>query len=318
MANDASAAIRFFRDSVKTALTRRTFRLSLQLSSLQKTLSSFEAFNCEDRGRRFSDAVESFLARIQDTFLLEARLKYAEFEKHLPVLTEGSPFAIQIPTHEAVGAFFSKIMNIDEELGHRFLSSLSIMNGNEDPSKVDDELIEDILQTYSVRVFQEVAALIEASASFYILGDLDRCVEECRKVNESPSHLQDETVDTLVKYISWIYPDAEGRSFQDGLRSELEQRRGLFTSAVYNAITGYVGYEEASIAQEEQRGTKAAEPSIRAAKVHSFREKTNLFPRKGIHKENRPRIISVSPNTRNANTNSPKYLPHLYDVLMFI
>ena len=263
MANDVSAAIRYFRDSVRTALNGRTFRLSLQLSTLQKTLSSSSGTSFpEDCGRRFSDAVEGFLARIQDNFLLEACLKYAEFEKHLPVLTEGSPFAIQIPTHEAVGAFFSKIMNIDEELGHKFLSSLSIMNGNADPSKADDELVEEILQTHNVRVFQEVAALIEASASFYILGDLDRCVEECQKVNESPSHLQDEIVDTLVKYISWIYPDAEGRSFQDGLRSELGQKRGFFTAAEYNAITGFVIHEEASTAQEGRQGTDAIEPSI--------------------------------------------------------
>ena len=263
MANDASAAIRYFRESVRTALAGRTFRLSIQLSLLQKTLSSPSGASIhEDRGRRFSDAVEDFLARTQDNFLLEACLKYADFEKRLPLHSESSPFAAQIPTREAAGAFFHKIMNIDEELGHKFLSSLSIMNGNADPSKTDDELIEEILRTDNVRVFQEVAALTEASANFHILGDLDRCVEECQKVNESPSHLQDEIVDTLVKYLSWIYPGAEGRSSQDGLRAELEQKRDSYTIAEYNAITGFVRYEETPIAQEERQGSKAVEPSI--------------------------------------------------------
>ena len=264
MANDVSAAIRYFRDSVRTALTGRTFRLSLQLSTLRKALSSPSMATIpEDRGRRFYDEVECFLERIQDNFLLEASLRYAVIEKNPLQLNESSPLVTGIPTHVALAGFLRGILNIDKVLGHKFVSSLSKMNGNADPSKTDDDLIEELLRTDNVRVFQEVAALTEASANFHILGDLDRCVEECRKVNDSPSYLQNTDLSIFLISLSMIYPGTEDYgSFRDGLHAELEQKRRIFTVAEYNAIVGLPAPATTEVIDESPKETSSVEPSI--------------------------------------------------------
>ena len=224
--------------------------------------TSFERFvdNKEKRKDEFTHFISElsvFYKAIQECYLLDATLKYAEAKKFfakvdLDLLEQKEVGAL---TPEEIAFFLNGVMDTDNYLGNRIVDSLT--SKFDTPhlryTLLDNDLnaTVEIISEKSEDFTRVVTPIYKGLHKLYILSCIDKCVEASRKIKKD-YYLQYSASTNLPHELSDIFPsDEDGKPYLDCLTERLNAKKDVFTEDEFHAICG----ESFVVAVEEDKPT---------------------------------------------------------------